>query len=732
MIVESPAKVRTIEKFLGKDFEVKASMGHVRDLPVWKLGVDVESNFEPEYEILKGKKKVVQSLSKAINSADQIYIATDEDREGEAIGWHLIQSAGIEQKNVKRIVFHEITKQAVLDAVKNPRDINMDLVDAQQARRILDRLVGYKISPLLSKNVMRGLSAGRVQSVALRLIVEREREIGKFKPEEYWSIIAELEKQNKEGGMFQAFLMSKAGKKYDKFDINKEEQAKDIISDLRSAEYIIDKITKKEKKRYAAPPFITSTMQQEASRRLGYSARKTMVIAQQLYEGIDLGAGEREGLITYMRTDSVNVAKSAQEQALFYIKEKIGADYAPEKPNFYKTKVKGAQEAHEAIRPTIPGHEPKTLKTHLKSDQYKLYTLIWQRFIASQMRPAILDTVTVDIKANDYIFRASGQTIKFQGFMKVYIEAEDNNETTDPENDDSKQNGAKKAILPNLEESEKLNLENLIPKQHWTQPPPRYSEATLIKDLEKHGIGRPSTYAPIISTIQTRKYVRLEKRCFYPEEIGCTVNDLLVKHFPNTMDIGFTARMEDELDEIAEGKESWQKVMNNFYQPFSKVLAEAAENMECLKPADEETDQICPDCSQPLVIKTGRYGRFYACTGFPKCKHTEALEENKSDTPTEAIDEKCDKCGQPMVIKAGRRGKFIACSGYPKCKNTKSIPTGVKCPAKDCDGELVRKSSRRGSFYGCSKYPECKQTAKTLPETNQEAKEETKEEDKDS
>lgn len=747
MIVESPAKVRTIEKFLTKGFKIKATMGHIRDLPVWKLGVDVKHNFKPEYEIPRGKKKIVQDLVKETKTTSQVYIATDEDREGEAIGWHVIQAADAEDKPVKRVVFHEITRQAVLEALKNPRQLDMNLVNAQQARRILDRLVGYKISPLLSKNVRRGLSAGRVQSVALRLIVEREREIEKFKPQEYWSIVAELQKQSMDtagtaeqteesGQSFRAYLVSRAGKKYGKLEIETEEQARGIISELQTAEYVVDKITKKEKKRWPAPPFITSTMQQEASRRFGFSVRKTMVLAQQLYEGIDLGGAEREGLITYMRTDSLNVSKSAQRQALDYIQKNFGNDYAPVRPNIYKTRVKGAQEAHEAIRPTMPGRQPETLKPYLKWDQYRLYTLIWRRFIASQMKPAVLDTVTVDIKADEFMFRAAGQTIKFPGFIKVYIETEDDSDSGDvlskksssvADQEDRTRSATtdtteitgpvKEEMLPLLTEGEILKLLRLIPGQHFTQPPPRYSEATLIRDLEKHGVGRPSTYAPIISTIQERKYVRLEKRYFYPEEIGCIVNDLLVKHFPDIVDVGFTARMEEELDEIAAGGRTWKKVLSDFYQGFSQVLSQATNNMERIKPEDEPTDETCPDCGQPLVIKTGRYGRFYACTGFPKCRHTRPLEDNGKERGTEPTDLKCEKCGQAMVIKTGRKGPFLACSGYPKCKNAKPLPTGIKCPAEGCGGELVRKSYRRRSFYGCSNYPACKYTANKLQET---------------
>lgn len=758
MIVESPAKVRTIERFVAKGFKIKATMGHIRDLPVWKLAVDIEHSFKPEYEVPRDKKKVVQDLAKAIKPVSQIYIATDEDREGEAIGWHVIKATGAENKEIKRVVFHEITRQAVLEALKKPRQIDMNLVNAQQARRILDRLVGYKISPLLAKNVRRGLSAGRVQSVALRLIVEREREIEKFEPVEYWSIIAELQKElaadsettlssssdvtsysyQKEDlthqAIFQAFLISRAGKKYGKLDIKTKEQAENIISKLKSAEYIVDKIATKEKKKKPAPPFITSTLQQEASRRFGFSAKKTMVLAQQLYEGIDLGGGEREGLITYMRTDSLNIARSAQEEALKFIRNNFGKDYAPAKPNVYKTKVKGAQEAHEAIRPTMPGRRPEELKPYLKRDQYRLYVLIWQRFIASQMAPAVLDTVVVDIKANEFMFRATGQTVKFPGFMKVYIEAEDNTGAAASSSEKTASVSTRKdgtetdfAVtggiltekkLPLLTEGEELSLLRLIPEQHFTQPPPRYTEATLIRDLEKHGIGRPSTYAPIISTIQERNYVRLEKRYFYPEEIGYIVNDLLVKHFPDIVDIGFTARMEEELDDIAAGARPWEKVIDDFYRTFSQVLSQAARNMERIKPEDEPTDETCPDCGQPVVIKTGRYGRFYACSGFPKCRYTRPLEEKKKETVTEPTDLKCEKCGQPMVIKMGRRGKFLACSGYPKCKNAKPLPTGVKCPAQGCSGELVRQYSRRGqAFYGCSNYPRCKYTTDKLPET---------------
>ncbi len=669
VIVESPSKARTIEKFLGSDFKVESSFGHVRDLPKSTLGVDVEHNFEPKYIVPAKAKKQVALLKKISQKADTVILATDEDREGEAIAWHLVQALGLDEvkskklkvKNIERIVFHEITAKAILEALKHPRKLEKNLIDAQQARRVLDRLVGYKLSPLLWKKVSRGLSAGRVQSVAVRLVVEREREREKFNKEEYWDISAKLEIRNSpssraqaEGkseteGKFEAKLHKLNDKVLDKFDIPDEKSAQKIISDLENASWQVLDIEKKETKRNALPPFTTSTLQQTGAQRLGFSAKKTMMFAQRLYEGADI-EGDRTGLITYMRTDSLNLSQDALSAAASFIKNNFGDNYLETKT--FKTKAKGAQEAHEAIRPTDPNRTPESLTQHLDPTQLKLYKLIWQRFMASQMSPAIFDATVVDISAinkqqttNNYIFRANGLIKKFEGFTKVYpLKTEE-------------------VVLPELKTNEPLDLIELKPNQHFTEPPARYSEATLVKALEQHGIGRPSTYAPTLSTVQDRGYVEKdEHRRFKPTETGTVVNDLLVEHFPNIVDINFTARMEEQLDEIAAGEIKWEPVIREFYEPFEKIIKE---KMEELKKSDfrrdEPTDKICPECGKPIVIKMGRFGKFYACTGFPECKHTEKFLQK--------IDMKCPKCVQgEVVFKKSKRGRiFYGCSRYPEC-----------------------------------------------------------------
>ncbi|MFB0527980.1 MAG: type I DNA topoisomerase [bacterium] len=655
VIVESPTKAKTIGKILGKDYVIKSSMGHVRDLPPRRLGVDIANNFKPTYEIIKNKKKIVKDLTKAMKEAEQVYLATDQDREGEAIGWHLVTVTNTDQGRVKRIIFHEITKETIANSLRSPRQIDLHLVNAQQARRILDRLVGYKLSPLLSGKVRRGLSAGRVQSVALRLIVERERQIEKFIPQEYWTILAHLSKRDEER-IFTANLIAKGKKKFRKLEIANESQAKKICRDLSGKEFIVSQVIKKPKKRNPLPPFNTSTLQQEASRRFAFSATKTMMIAQQLYEGIDLGKKESVGLITYMRTDSFAVSSSAQDEALKFIRKNFGQAYSPKKPRIYKSKSKIAQEAHEAIRPTSCLRTPEAVSKYLDTSQFKLYSLIWQRFVSSQMASAIFDTVAVDIRAGDYVFRATGQKLKFPGFLKVYQEEKEEEEK----------------ILPPLEQGDILILKEVVPEQHFTEPPPHYAVASLIKTLEEHGIGRPSTYAPIISTLLERRYVTLRKKQFHPEETGIIVSDLLVKYFPNIMDIDFTAHMEENLDEIALGRKEWVEVLNNFYQPFKRTLNVAYKNMKKIKP--QVTKETCPKCRSAMVIRIGRYGKFLACSSFPRCRYTVPLDEQGNKIVTQMTEEKCSKCGSPMVIKWGRRGKFLACSAYPKCKNTKSIP----------------------------------------------------------
>ncbi|NIM02784.1 type I DNA topoisomerase [bacterium] len=655
VIVESPTKARTMGKILGKNYVIKSSMGHVRDLPPRRLGVDIKNNFKPTYEIIKNKKKIVKDLTKAVKEAEQVYLATDQDREGEAIGWHLVTVTNTDRKRVKRIVFHEITKETIANSLRSPRQIDIHLVNAQQARRILDRLVGYKLSPLLSGKVRRGLSAGRVQSVALRLIVEREKQIEKFIPQEYWTILAHLSKRDEER-IFTANLIAKGKKKFKKLEITNESRAKKICRDLKGKEFIVSKVTGKPKKRNPAPPFNTSSLQQEASRKFAFSANKTMVIAQQLYEGIDLGKEESVGLITYMRTDSFAVSSSAQGEAVRFIRKNFGERYLPKKPRIYKSKSKVAQEAHEAIRPTSCLRTPEAVSKYLNASQLKLYNLIWQRFVSSQMAAAIFDTMVVDIKAGDYVFRATGQKLKFPGFLRVYQEEKKEEER----------------VLPPLDQGDSLVLRGIVPEQHFTEPPAHYTEASLIKTLEEHGIGRPSTYAPIISTLLERRYVTLKSKQFHPEETGIIVNDLLVKYFPKIMDIDFTAHMEENLDEIALGKREWVEVLKNFYQPFKETLNIAYKNMKKIKP--QVTKEKCPKCGSAMVIRIGRYGKFLACSSFPRCRYTLTLDEQGNKIVTQKTKEKCPKCGSPMVIKWGRRGKFLACSAYPRCKSTRSIP----------------------------------------------------------
>jgi len=692
VIVESPAKARTIKQYLGKGFNVQASFGHVRDLPEKGLGVDIEKNFKPTYEILPKAKKRISELKKNLPGSKKVYLATDEDREGEAISWHLTYALDIKKEKIARIAFHEITKNAILNALKNPRKIDMNLVNAQQARRILDRLVGYKLSPFLWKKIRYGLSAGRVQSVAVRLIIEREREIEKFKPQEYWEIEAELAKEIGDKEHFIAKLYAKDDKRIPKLGIKNKKQVKKIVSDLEKQKFQITKITKKEVKKYSYPPFTTSTMQQAGVNRLRFSAKKTMMIAQQLYEGISLGKGRSVGLITYMRTDSTNLAKKATAQAKKVITKEFGENYALPTPRFYKTKSKSAQEAHEAIRPTSFERKPEDLKQYLGPDQFKLYKLIWQQALACQMKEAVADQVIVDIKAKNYTFRSIGSQIKFLGYLKIY---------------EGEKLPISENVLPELSEKEILDLIKLAPLQHFTKPSARYTEATLVKTLEKEGIGRPSTYAPIMSTIQSRGYVKKEGRYFIPEEIGFVVNDLLVKHFPDIVDIKFTAQMEGDLDEIASGDKKWVPVISDFYTPFEDNLKKK-EKQVSKKDFQEKTKKKCPKCGKSLVIKFGRFGKFLACEGYPECKYTEPLGEEKK-IKKEYTKEKCEKCGAKMEIKHGKFGPFLACSNYPKCKNTKPIikKIGVKCP-KCKEGDIIERKSKKGRvFYGCSNYPKC-------------------------
>ncbi len=689
VIVESPAKAKTLEKFLGDGYSVRASGGHVRDLPVKSLGINIENNFEPEYTTIKGKEKIIKELRSAASQAENVLLAPDPDREGEAIAWHLANLIDLKKKS-KRIEFNEITKDAVQQAVKCPREIDMNRVDAQQARRVLDRIVGYKISPLLWKKIQKGLSAGRVQSVAVRLICERESLVQRFVPQEYWKIAAILsKKETKE--TFTAFLNSKNS---ESIQVKNEQEAKNILHELENASYEVLEVKKKEQKRNPYAPFITSTLQQDASRKLGYPTRKTMSIAQKLYEGIELKDEGHTGLITYMRTDSTRIADIALTEVRNYIENTFSSKYVPKIARVYKTK-KSAQDAHEAIRPTSVLRTPESIKKSLTSEQFKLYELIWKRFVASQMESAIIDMTAIDIKANNYIFRATGSITKFDGFLSLYEESKDEAEE-------------KAASLPNLEANEKLDLAEIKPSQHFTEPPARYTEASLVKELEEKGIGRPSTYAPIISTIIERGYVIRDGKALKPTELGIITNGLLVKHFPIILDIKFTARMEDELDEIADGKINWKSILKEFYDPFKLSLDKASNEMQKVK-LEEKTDEICEKCGSPMVVRQSRFGAFLACTGFPKCRNTKDLPR-KGEQVIE-ITENCTKCGKPMEVKRSRFGTFLACTNYPTCKNTVSIlkKTGAACPEKDCGGDIVERRSKKGRiFFSCSNFPKCK------------------------
>ncbi len=701
VIVESPAKAKTIEKFLGKGFKVLASYGHVRALPSKQGSVDVAHDFEPKYHVLPESKKQLDLLKKEAQSSDELILATDLDREGEAIAWHLLEALGIDEQGskptVKRVTFHEITKDAILKAMSEPRHIARDLVDAQQARSILDYLVGFNLSPFLWKKIRYGLSAGRVQSVALRLICEREKEIAAFLPQEYWTIDALL--RSAHGQDFKARLFTVDGKRLDKLEIADEAAAQSLVTAIAREDFQVASLVRKEKKRNPAAPFTTSTLQQEASRKLGFSARKTMSTAQKLYEGIDIGQGS-VGLITYMRTDSVALSTVATDEAREVISQRFGQEYALEKARVYKSKAKNAQEAHEAIRPTTIANTPEKLKSFLSSDQFRLYQLIWTRTVASQMAAAVLEATTVDLAAGErFTFRASGQVIRFPGFMKLYIEGTDS-----PDED-------QEGTLPALAEGEAVERKELLPEQHFTQAPPRYTEASLVKTLEEYGIGRPSTYASIMNTLVVRKYVRLEKRAFFAEDVGMVVNDLLVNHFARYVDYDFTAKLEEDLDAISRGEETWRPVIRGFWEPFIALLKQKEKEVTKEDLTTEKTDRVCPDCGRPLVIKLGRSGRFLACSGFPECRYTEPLSAEEQPEP-ELSEEKCDKCGAPMLIKMGRYGKFLACSAYPNCKNIQPLvkPKSLDIPCPECkEGVLMEKKSRYGKiFYSCSRYPQCK------------------------
>jgi DNA topoisomerase-1 len=697
IIVESPTKAKTITKFLGNGYKVESSFGHIRDLPVSVMGIDIEHDFVPKYVIPTKARKTVTKLKELSKKADEIILASDEDREGEAIAWHLAEALNIKAKDIKRIVFHEITKHAIEAALEHPRSLDQNLIDAQQARRVLDRLVGYELSPFLWKKVAKGLSAGRVQSVAVRLVVEREREIQKFTPEEYWTIAAELKTKNNEE--LHSELHKIDGKIADKLEIKNKEQADKVLADLEATAWIVSEVEKKQTKKKAPTPFKTSTLQQVANSKLGFSAKRTMTIAQKLYE---------QGHITYMRTDSLNLSSKFLTEAKDYLQSTLGDKYCLNKPNIFKTKAKGAQEAHEAIRPTEATDTPDVLKTKLDPGQHRLYKLIWERSLASQMPDAIVDNTNVFITAKNYEFKASGKILIFDGYLKLYTE----------NNDDE--------ILPEIEVKDKLDLISLDSNQHFTKPPARYSDATLVKELEKHEIGRPSTYAPTIATIEARNYCqRDDDKRLMPTDIAFVVIDLLVEHFPKIVDLEFTAKMENEFDEIADGKSEWQPMIKEFYEPFHANLKnkEKEINKKDIMP-EEKTAEMCDKCGASMVIKTGRYGKFLACSAFPDCKNiknmpgTDKDKDGKDDSKEmDELNKKyagtvCDKCQSPMAVKVGRFGPFLACTGYPKCKNIKSIEennnsTGIKCPK--CEkGEIVQKRSRKGIFYACNAYPDCK------------------------
>jgi len=710
IIVESPTKAKTISKFLGKGYKVLSSFGHVRDLPTSTMGIDIEHGFAPKYVIPKKATKTVAELRAAAKAADEIYFATDEDREGEAISWHLSELLKVKPEKTKRITFHEITKEAIEHALETPRGLDLRMVDAQQARRVLDRLVGYELSPFLWRKVARGLSAGRVQSVVVRLIVEREREVLAFKPEEYWSIEGAFSKKGGEQA-FDAKLHSKDGETLDKMAIGSEKDANAILKALEKADYAVEAIDKKKSKRSPAAPFTTSTLQQDGNNKLGFSAKQTMMIAQQLYEGVELGDEGSVGLITYMRTDSVNLAEKFRAEAADYIKQ-THPDSASAEPRLYKTKAKGAQEAHEAIRPTSAWRTPESLADHLESRQLKLYELIWRRAIASQMADAEIETTSATISTGTpYRFRATGSIVASPGFMSVY------------------QTDMKENLLPPLEEGDSLEAKSVDPKQHFTEPPPRYSEATLVKALEERGIGRPSTYAPTISTVIDRGYVEKEERRLKPTELAILVNDLLTEHFASIVDYDFTANMENTLDAIAEGNEKWVPVIHAFYDPFHENLAVKEKELSKKAITETATDEKCEKCGKPMIIKFGRFGKFYACSGYPECKTTKPYDEKdkaaQDAAQEQAAGEICETCGAPMMVKRGRFGAFLSCSRYPECKFTKQIQkkTGAKCP-KCKEGDIIEKRSRKGrNFYACSRYPDCdfamwsKPTGETCPKS---------------
>ena len=693
IIVESPAKARTITNFLGKEYKVIASKGHIRDLPKSTFGITLDEetgDLVPKYSIPRDVNATVKELKKLAKEAETVFIATDEDREGEAIGYHIAKAIGKEPTELPRIVFHEITKTAIQHALETPRKVDMDSVDAQQTRRLLDRIVGYKLSPLLASKIQKGLSAGRVQSSTLKIVVEREREIKAFNPEEYWTIDTLFEKN------IDASIYDYNGLKIDKLTIKTEADATEIVTSAKSESFIVASLDKTKRKTKTPPPFMTSTLQQAASTQLGFSPKKTMMVAQKLYEGVKTDKGTM-GVITYMRTDSMNLAKEAVESAREYIKATYGDKYLPSKAKSYVTKSKGAQEAHEAIRPTMVEFDSKMAVDYLAVDELKLYRLIYNRFLACQMTEAEMESQSIMFKGDKCTFKASGRKLLFDGFYKVTG------------------HGDKDKLLPDLEKGQAVSLDDIKQEQHFTEPPPRYNEASLIKKLESLGIGRPSTYAPTVTTLQTRKYIELEKKRIHPTEVAFTVTEMLEEHFPEIVNSSFTANMEETLDEVAEGKTGWQTILKAFYTPFMNKVEEGKKNIKSLKIAIP-TGENCPKCEAELLLRKGRYGEFIACSNFPKCKYTKNTDGTEVEGPEET-DQKCEKCGSMMVIKNSKRGKFLACSAYPKCKNAKSLEPAkeLTVPCPECGGKLQEREGRRGKFFGCVNYPKCKFIANFEP-----------------
>jgi len=713
VLVESPTKVKTIKKYLGSKYKVMATKGHIKDLPKSKLGIDIEHDFAPHYIVLKDKRLILSEIKKEIKTVDEVYLATDPDREGEAIGWHVAEEVKkFKDKKIFRVLFNEITKTAVTKALENPREINMNLVDAQQGRRILDRLVGYKLSPLLWKAIRKGLSAGRVQSVALKLIVERQAEIDKFNPVEYWSVRAILENGTKQ--LIDAKLTEKNN---EKIDLKNETDSRGIVELLQKAEYIISEVVKKERRRKPLPPFITSSLQQDAARKHHFTAQKTMMIAQQLYEGLDIKGEGQVGLITYMRTDSLRIGEEAQKEAADYILNSIGKEYLPETPNVYKSK-KSAQDAHEAIRPSSVLRLPADIKENLDNDQFKIYALIWKRFVASQMSPSISDDTRVKIAAGEYTFQANGSIQRFDGFLKVYEVTTDVEKTADNTATNVDEDKAEERRLPDVVQGEKLDLKELIPEQHFTQPPPAFSDATLIKALEEKDIGRPSTYAPIISTLVARRYITREKSKFTPTELGTLVCGIILKNFSDVINEEFTAKMEADLDRVEDGDLRYQDLLKEFYTKF-EVLLKAAEPFmfDMKKEIEGDTGIVCEKCGAKMIKKWGRHGKFLSCEKYPECKNAKPLDENGAVKEEVQLNENCPTCGAPLIIKRGPYGDFIACSKYPDCRYTRPIliKVGVSCP--DCKtGDIIERTFKRyRKFYGCSNYPTCKFTSWDKP-----------------